>query len=187
MLGVRGARSIALGAAICGAAIWSVPGVGSSTPVGGGRTCATSLSPLQSGRVASDAVVVGCWDTPQEAELALGLSTVAAFALEQPFAPAAVAAAQTLIGRDYSSTGYLGSQQIWYANNSTGCSTGSVYAYVMPASFDNVTRSVQGSGGCNNNRHYDPPSASGASILCAPNCSSMGTMAARTSFVRWAP
>ena len=156
------------------------PGAPSAT----GSTCAMSLSPLVAGQSISKARVLGCWDTVGQAERALG---IAASALAGADSGAGLAAGQTVIGRDFSSTGFLGSQQIWFASNTQGCSGGATYSFAMPTGFNNATRSAQGFAGCGHNTHYDPPSASGLSILCASACSSMGAMDLKTSFVRWAP
>ena len=164
------------------AVIAAVAGVASGATVESSKTCAVSLSALKAGQTESVARTIGCWATVSEAETALGLSQTPALG-----AGPVLAASQTLIGRDYGSTGFLGSQKIWFAADTHGCTDGSTYSYPMPADFNNLTRSAQGFAGCNHNTHYDPPSASGANITCASACASMGAMDLKTSFVRWSP
>lgn len=171
----------------CAMGLAAVGLAGASAPAAvttSAQTCAISLDPVQAGGTASRARTLGCWGSPAEAEAALGITALTTSGMVDGLA---VAAAQTLIGRDYSAQGYAGSQQLWYASNSVGCSGGATYSYAMPASFNNATRSAQGYAGCAHNTHYDPPSASGANIVCAPACSTMGAMDLKTSYVRWAP
>jgi hypothetical protein len=143
------------------------------------QVCAALLSPIVVGQSPSDPVELGCWASRREADASIGSGSATLSA-------SLAGASATLIGIDYSGATYLGTQYLWYATNPAGCGDGSSYSSVMPSSFDNLTRSVQGFTGCGHNTHYDPPSASGASITCVSACSSMGAMAARTSFVRWA-
>ena len=180
--GLKARKGGLVAAGFAAAAIAAVAGVAPGATVAPPKTCAVSLSAVNAGQTQSVARTIGCWATIAEAEMALGLSQTSG-----PSAGPILAASQTLIGRDYGSTGFLGSQKIWFAADTHGCTNGSTYSYPMPADFNNLTRSAQGFAGCNHNTHYDPPSASGANITCAAACGSMGAMDLKTSFVRWSP
>lgn len=168
----------------------AAPGaVSAPAAVTSGRACVTMISPVAPGAKVSETHELGCWDNLAEAHAANGVLAAGEAPLlgQMSLLAPALAAATVTIGIDYSDTYYSGFTQTWLTPHLSGCTDGSVYTSVMPGNFDNATRSVTGLSGCLHNRHYDPPSPSGLSIACSGNCAVMGSMALKTSYVRWAP
>jgi hypothetical protein len=99
--------------------------------------------------------------------------------LTQDLLPA-LALTSVVIGVDWDSTNYAGASRVWTA--STGCDFSHWYqvSYVGDA-WNDRTESAKGFGGCEKYRHFDAANFGGTVKTCTPNCSTMGTMADKTS------
>jgi hypothetical protein len=89
-------------------------------------------------------------------------------------------ASTVVIGIDWDSTSYNGSSQVWTASNGCDFSHWWQVSYVGDA-WNDRTESAKGFGGCVRYRHFEQANSQGSVRTCTPNCSSMGTMANKTS------
>ena len=84
---------------------------------------------------------------------------------------------------DYENINYGGATLTWTNNNT--CTTVSQFAPSMPFPWDNLVSSTRGFSGCDWNLLWENTNYTGASLLCTPDCSSVGSMNDKTSSRQW--
>jgi hypothetical protein len=102
--------------------------------------------------------------------------------------PTASSSTKTVIGIDYSASGYSGTARVW--SNTQGCSaTWGVNVWYVGDGWNDIISSAHTYGGCDRwkhfeNKNYNPYYNPGAMITCEPTnnpCSVMGAMNNQTS------
>lgn len=157
-----------------------------------GKHCVAELAPVASGALSSRVLMRGCY---RSFATALAVATGNRVHLAAEVRPGEVTQAmlgtvddplvQTVIGIDYTNSGYGGSSFTWYVNNGVGCQTGNTYAQPsMPSGWNDVVSSAHSYGGCANYRHFQDNNYGRALYVCT--CSSMGVMDNQTSSEKWA-
>ncbi len=160
--------------------------------------CAVLLVPSSiepSGAILATEIDLGCYPTYAEA-LAAGSS--GAIDVPEGTTPASltdavlaadtvvIAAADALIGTEFSALNYGGSSKSYFAPQT--CSTGVVWDVAdVGASWDNVFSSGKGFGGCDTNKKFENTNFGGSVLTCTPNCANYGTLSNRVSSLRWKP
>ena len=160
--------------------------------------CAVLLVPMSiepSGAILATEIDLGCYPTYAEA-LAAGSS--GAIDVPEGTTPASltdavlaadtvvIAAADALIGTEFSALNYGGSSKSYFAPQT--CSTGVVWDVAdVGASWDNVFSSGKGFGGCDTNKKFENTNFGGSVLTCTPNCANYGTLSNRVSSLRWKP
>ena len=160
--------------------------------------CAVLLVPGSvdsSGTILATEVDLGCFPTYAEA-----LTTGSQGAIDVPdtTTPAsltdavlaadttATAAADVLIGTEFTGVNYGGSSKSYFA--SATCSTGVVWGVAdVGASWDNQFSSGKGFGGCDTNKKFENTNFGGSVLTCTPNCTNYGTLSNQVSSLRWKP
>lgn len=133
-------------------------------------------------------VVVSCFDTADEAEEFI--ESGAPGDLEQLLGEGAAAsarasAATVTIGRVWTGGSRGGSQLIHWGTGS-GCH-GVTYGFpTLPAGWNNNIRSAQGYSDCWAS-HYDGADYGGSVLTCAPYCSTLGFLDAKSSSIVYRP
>ena len=153
----------------------------------------SSIEP--SGAILATEIDLGCYPTYAEA-LAAGSS--GAIDVPEGTTPASltdavlaadtvvIAAADALIGTEFSALNYGGSSKSYFAPQT--CSTGVVWDVAdVGASWDNVFSSGKGFGGCDTNKKFENTNFGGSVLTCTPNCANYGTLSNRVSSLRWKP
>jgi hypothetical protein len=93
-------------------------------------------------------------------------------------------AVQVVIGIDWDYSNYGGSTYTWVVSN-YGCSDTIQYSVSsMPSGWNDRVSSAKGYSNCSF-YHYQNTNFGGSSVVCNPNCSSMGALDNSTSSERW--
>lgn len=144
--------------------------------------------PVEDGEALPDDVplVISCFDTIDEAEAFIAAG--APGDLEQLIGEgvqARAAAATTALGRIWTGTSRSGTVLVQWGAGS-GC-YGVTYGFPsMPSGWNDVVRSSQGYANCWVT-HYENASYGGATLTCSAYCSSLGSLAAKTSSIVYRP
>jgi hypothetical protein len=181
-----------------GMAMLLLPGVAvASTADSGGGNCVFTLEPVGPDTFAAidlRPVELGCYDTYAEA-LAAGSDG----AIEVPggTSPASlndeVLAANTtdvtpsssvLIGTEWTSVGYAGISNSYFASSTCTSSTTWQVSYVG-STWNDVFESGKGFGGCDRNKKYLDANFGGTVLTCTPNCSDYGSLRDQVSSLKW--
>jgi hypothetical protein len=192
------ARSVRV-LAICGALLLSftMTGVPMAQAASAGSNCAYQLDPVSydaaTHTVSADLVLIGCYDTLADALVAgsggtiqVSSSTTPAQLTQAMVSDSAPAAGNdTLIGTEWTSTGFGGLSASYYAPDSCA---GTVYAvaYVGDAWNDDF-ESGKGFGGCDANKKFQHRDFGGSVLTCTPNCSDYGALRNQVSSLKWRP
>jgi hypothetical protein len=160
--------------------------------------CAVLLVPGSvdpSGTILATEVDLGCYPTYAEALAAGSSGAIDVPALTTPASltdavlaadTIATAAADVLIGTEFTGIGYGGSSKSYFA--SATCSTGVVWGVAdVGASWDNQFSSGKGFGGCDTNKKFENTNFGGSVLTCTPNCTNYGTLSNQVSSLRWKP
>lgn len=95
-----------------------------------------------------------------------------------------LSAVQVVIGIDWDYSNFGGSTYTWVVNNN-GCSTTIQYSVsTMPSGWNDRVSSAKAYSNCSF-YHYQNTNFEGSSVVCNPNCSSMGALDNATSSERW--
>lgn len=129
--------------------------------------------------------VISCFDSVEEAEQFIEDGAPGDYEQLQPGARTAAAAATVTIGKVWTGTSRSGSVLIHWGSGS-GC-YGITYGFpTLTASWNNNIRSAEGFSNCWSSQ-YDGTSYTGAVVTCAPYCSALGALAAKTSSIVYRP
>ncbi|WDH79294.1 hypothetical protein PTQ19_02280 [Microbacterium esteraromaticum] len=131
--------------------------------------------------------VVSCFDTLEEAERFIADGAPGDVEQLQPaVGQSAMAAAATVtIGKAWTGTSRTGSVLIHWGTG-TGC-YGVTYGFPsLASSWNNNIRSAEGVSNCWSSQ-YDGANYAGTVLTCAPYCSTLGSMAAKTSSIVYRP
>ncbi|MGV2984400.1 hypothetical protein ACNPNP_11925 [Microbacterium sp. AGC85] len=132
--------------------------------------------------------VISCFDSVEEAEQFIEDGAPGDYEQLQPGGAAsrtAAAAATVTIGKVWTGTSRGGSVLIHWGSGS-GC-FGVTYGFpTLAAGWNNNIRSAEGFSNCWSSQ-YDGTSYTGAVVTCAPYCSALGSLAAKTSSIVYRP
>lgn len=131
--------------------------------------------------------VVSCFDSVEEAEQFIADGAPGDYEQLQPTASATTfaAAATVTIGKVWTGTSRSGSVLIHWGSG-TGCH-GVTYGFPsLTSSWNNNIRSAEGFSNCWSSQ-YDGTTYTGSVLTCAPYCSTMGSLAAKTSSIVYRP
>jgi len=133
-------------------------------------------------------LVISCFNTAAEAEAFIEDGAPGDYeelvGVQRPHGRAAAGATVT-IGRVWTATSRGGSELIHWGTGS-GC-YGVTYGFpTLPSGWNNRVRSAQGYNNCWAS-HYDGASYTGEVLTCAPYCSTMGFLAAKSSSIVYRP
>ena len=158
--------------------------------------CAVLLVPGSvdpSGAILATEVDLGCYPTYAEALAAGSGGAIDVPALTTPASltdtvlaadTIAIAAADVLIGTEFTGIGYGGSSKSYFA--SATCSTGVVWGVAdVGASWDNQFSSGKGFGGCDTNKKFEHADYLGTVVTCTPNCNDYGVLRSEVSSLKW--
>lgn len=90
-------------------------------------------------------------------------------------------AVQPLLGIEYQDANYGGGGDVYYGNNGSGCSGGTVYGFPT-VKKDNTYSSSRGFSGCGGT-HYQYTNYGGATLPCNNDCSNLGLLNDKTSSI----
>ena len=131
--------------------------------------------------------VVSCFESVAEAEQFIADGAPGDYEQLQPagLATPLAAAATVTIGKVWTGTSRSGSVLIHWGSG-TGCH-GVTYGFPsLTSSWNNNIRSAEGFSNCWSSQ-YDGANYSGSVLTCAPYCSTLGSMAAKTSSIVYRP
>ncbi|MCS3442164.1 hypothetical protein [Microbacterium phyllosphaerae] len=131
--------------------------------------------------------VISCFDTVEEAEQFIEDGAPGDYEKLYPNdASARTAAAATVtVGKIWTGTSRSGSVRVHWGAGS-GC-YGATFGFPsLGSGWDNNIRSAEGFNNCWSSQ-YDGTSYGGSVLTCAPYCSTLGSMAARTSSIVYRP
>lgn len=162
-----------------------------------GSNCAYELDPISydaaTHTVTADLVLIGCYDTFAEALAAgsggaiqVSSSTTPAQLTDAMVTDSAPTAGNdTLIGTEWTSTGFSGSSASYYAPDSCA---GTVYAVAYVGdTWNDDFESGKGFGGCDANKKFQHSNFGGTVLTCTPNCSDYGALRNEVSSLKWRP
>ncbi|WP_106816715.1 hypothetical protein [Microbacterium timonense] len=130
-------------------------------------------------------LVMSCFDSEAEALAFIRAGAPGDFEQLAPEAAARDAVATVMLGKSWTGLARGGAQLIHWGTGS-GC-FGVTYGFPTLASgWNNTIRSAEGFSNCWAS-HYDGSSYSGAVLTCAPYCSSLGALDAKTSSIVYRP
>ncbi|MFJ6678618.1 hypothetical protein ACIQLK_05740 [Microbacterium sp. NPDC091382] len=154
------------------------------------EVCTVGALAIPEGDPAPEAVplVISCFETATEAEAFIEEGAPGDYEqlVDGGSPQGRVAAAATVtIGRVWTGTSRGGSELIHWGTGS-GCN-GVTYGFpTLPSGWNNNIRSAQGYSNCWAS-HYDSTSYKGQVLTCAPYCSTMGFLAAKSSSIVYRP
>ncbi|MFJ2543038.1 hypothetical protein [Microbacterium sp. NPDC087589] len=160
------------------------PALASTTPV----ACTVGGVAIPDGEPAPEHVptVISCFDSVKEAEQFIEDGAPGDYEQLQPEGVTLRAAAATVtVGKIWTGTSRSGSVLIHWGSGS-GC-YGVTFGFPsLGSGWNNNVRSAEGFNNCWSSQ-YDGTSYSGAVLTCAPYCSSLGALAAKTSSIVYRP
>ncbi len=179
-----------------GAAVVSTPGTGVASAAKA-TNCAFFLHPVGTDRasraIEAVPVALGCFSTFAEA---LTVGSNGAIEVSGETTPPSLTDAtlqrgtfvepdtSVLIGTEWTSTGYTGSSNSYFASSTCTSSTTWQVNYVGDAWNDSF-ESGKGFGGCDTNKKYHDADYGGAVLTCTPNCSDYGSLKNQVSSLKW--
>jgi hypothetical protein len=156
------------------------------------KHCVVQIEPFQPGQTASKVSEPACFDNFSDAIFA---ATGGAVRLPLSIEPGEVTEdmlvppeprSSTVIGIDYSESGFSGSTLTWTTSNPDGCSDGTIYMQPsMPSVWAKEVSSARSYQGCARYYHYDYANYGGSALDCGYSCSTMGAMDNQTESEKW--
>ncbi len=131
--------------------------------------------------------VISCFDSVEEAEQFIEDGAPGDYEQLYPdgVSARAAAAATVTVGKIWTGTSRTGSVRVHWGAGS-GC-YGTTFGFPsLGSGWDNNIRSAEGFSNCWSSQ-YDGTSYTGSVLTCAPYCSTLGSMAARTSSIVYRP
>lgn len=171
----------------------ALPTAVASPKAAGGNSEQHCVTILARAPVGQDSVVV---DSRCFATFAEGFEYASAGAIEVPAdlqagdvtqtmaANASASGAPYLLGTYWDAQWYFSWSWSWWASSGCTPTSGWQVSYVGSDQNDRYESSKSYSG-CNQNRHFEHSNFLGASLLCTPNCGTLGVMNNNTSSLRW--
>jgi hypothetical protein len=163
---------------------------------GAPSNCSFRLEPMSQDGATTTAspVLIGCYSTFEASveagfggavDVPSGTSPVT-LDVDASGSVSTTAAADVLIGTEWTSVGYVGSSNSYFASST--CSSSQIWQVnYVGDSWNDKFESGKGFGGCDTNKKFEDADYGGGVLTCTPNCTGYLGLNNRVSSLRWKP